>query len=154
MANEVKHDGTEPAPCCKEKGRDRSRPTSAICSLPSNLVPYPIHKRPQLLRPRRMPQLSQRLGLNLPDAFASYRERLADFLKRVLRAIFQSKAHLDDLLLARGQRTQHLRSLVFQVDVDYGFSWRNHRAVFDEVAQMRIFLFAYRRFKGDRLLRN
>src|SRR5713226_6860909 len=101
-----------------------------------------------------MPQLSQRLGLNLPDAFARYRKRLSDFLKRVFRTVFQPEAHLDDLLLARGQRTQHLRSLVFEVDVDHRFGWRNHCAVFDEVAQMRIFLFADRRFEGDRLLRN
>src|ERR1017187_1590386 len=101
-----------------------------------------------------MPQFSQRFGLDLSDAFASHRKRLADFLQRVLRAIFQPKAHLDNLLLARCQRAQHLRSLVFEVDVDHGLGRRNHPAVFDEVAQMRIFLFANRRFEGDRLLSN
>src|SRR5208337_5402898 len=101
------------------------------------LVPYPVHERPQLSRARWMPQLSQRLGLNLPDAFAGDRERLSDLLQRVLRTVFQPEAHLDDLLLARCQRTQHLRSLVFEVDVDHGFGWRNHRTVLDEVAQMR-----------------
>ena len=45
-----------------------------------------------------MPQLSQRLGLDLPDAFASNCERLAYFFERVLAAVFQPKAHLDDLL--------------------------------------------------------
>ena len=93
-----------------------------------------------------MPQLSQRLGFDLPDAFSGYCERLAYFFERVLAAVFQPKAHLDDLLLARCQRTQHLRGLVFEVDVDHGLGWRDYRAILDEVAQMRIFLFAYRRF--------
>src|SRR5208337_870995 len=118
------------------------------------LVPNPVHERPQLPRTRWMPQLSQRLGLNLPDAFARYRERLADFLQRVLRTIFQSESHLDDFFLAWCQRAQHLRSLVFEVDVDHSFGWRNYRTVLDEVAQMRIFFFANRCFEGDRLLCN
>src|SRR6202521_1302049 len=125
-----------------------------FCNLTCDLVPHPVHKRPQLPRPRWMPQLPQRLSLNLPDAFARHRKRLSDLFQRVLRAVFQPKAHLDDLLLARCQRAQHLRSLVFEVDVDHRLGRRNHRPVLDEVAQMRIFLFANRRFEGDRLLCN
>ncbi len=94
-----------------------------------------------------MPQLPQRLRLNLPDAFARHRKRLSNFLQRVLRAVFQPKAHLDDFFFARRQRAQHLRSLVLEVNVDYRFGRRNHRPVFDKVAQMRIFLFANRRFE-------
>src|SRR5208283_4709914 len=101
-----------------------------------------------------MAQLSQRFGFDLADAFASYCERLADFLQRVLRTVFEPEAHLDDLLLARRQRAQHLRSLVFEVDVDYRFGRRNYSAVFDEVAEVRIFFFANWRFEGDGLLRN
>src|SRR6059058_5173105 len=101
-----------------------------------------------------MPQFPQRFGFNLPDTLASHGERLPDFFQRVLAAVFQTKAHLDDPFLARRQRAQHLRSLVFQVDVDHSFSRRNHAAVFDEIAQVRIFLFANRRFERDRLLRN
>src|SRR5580698_4594044 len=127
-----------------------------FCNLTSvlYLVSNSVHKRPQLARARWMPQFPQRLGLNLPDAFASDRKRLADFFQRVLGAVFQPEAHLDDFFLARCQRAQHLRSLVFEVDVDHRFRRRNHRAVFDEVAQMRVFLFADWRFKGDRFLRN
>ena len=66
-----------------------------------------------------MAQLPQSLGLDLANAFPSYRERLADFFERVLGAVFQAEAHLDDLLLAWCQRAQHLRSLVFEVDVDH-----------------------------------
>src|SRR3954470_4744463 len=69
-------------------------------------------------------------------------------------AVLETKAHLDDLLFARGQGTQNLRSLVFQVDVDHGFGRRHYAAVFDEVSQVRIFLFSDRSFEGDGLLRD
>src|SRR5450631_347716 len=117
-------------------------------------VPNPVHKRAQLSRARWMPKFSERLGLDLPDAFASHRKRLANFFQRVLRTVFQAETHLDDLLFARCQRAQHLRSLVFEVDVDHRLGRRNYCAVFDEVAQVRIFLFANWRFEGDWLLRN
>src|SRR5712664_2455920 len=89
-----------------------------------------------------MTQLTQRFRLDLADTLASYSERLTNFLERMFAAIFQPETHLDDLLLARCERAQHLRSLVFQVDVDHSLSRRDHCTVFNEVAQMRIFLFA------------
>src|ERR1700690_1163159 len=120
----------------------------------SALVSYSIHKRPQLSRPRWMAQFAQRLGFDLADAFARYCERLAYFFQRVLAAVLEAEAHLDDFFFAWSQGAQHLRSLVFQVDVDHGLGGRDHGAVFDEVAQMRIFLFADWRFEGDRFLRD
>src|ERR1039458_1763135 len=101
-----------------------------------------------------MPQLAQRLGFDLADAFAGYGERLPDFFQSVLAAVFEAEAHLDDFFFARGQRAQDLSRLVLQVHVDHRLGRRNHAAVFDEVAQMRIFLFADRRFERDRLLRD
>src|SRR5579862_3254236 len=96
-----------------------------------------------------MPQFPQRLRFDLPDTFASDRERLADLFERVLGTVFQPKAHLDDLLFARRKRAQNLSCLVLEIDIDDSFSRRNYRTVFDEVAQMRIFLFTYGRFQGD-----
>jgi hypothetical protein len=40
--------------------------------------PDPIHKRQQLARPRWMPQLAQRFGFDLVDAFAGNCETLPD----------------------------------------------------------------------------
>jgi len=40
----------------------------------------------------------------------------------------------------------------FKLTVDHGFGRETTGAIFDEVAQMRIFLFADRRFERDRLL--
>src|SRR5260370_286478 len=99
-----------------------------------------------------MTQLAQGLGFDLPDAFARNRERLADFLERVLTAIIQAEAHLDDFFFAGCQRLQHGRRLFLQVQIDDRIGWRYHRLVFDEVAEMRIFLFADRGFERDRLL--
>src|SRR5579862_746932 len=118
------------------------------------LVSYSIHERAQLARSGRMTQLAQRFGFDLADTFAGDREALPDFFQRVLAAILEAEAHLDDFLFARGQRAQDLSCLVLQVHVDHRFRRRNHRAVFDEVSQMRIFLFANRRFERDRLLRD
>src|SRR5208283_1355648 len=101
-----------------------------------------------------MPQLAQRFGFDLADAFARDCERLPDLFQSVLTAVFETEAHLDDFFFARGQRAQDLSCLVFEVHVDHGFGRRNDGAVFDEVAEMRVFLFANRRFEGDRLLRD
>ena len=59
-----------------------------------------------------MAQFAQRLGFNLADAFAGDRELLADFFERVLAAVFQAEAHLDDFFFTRGERLQHLRGLL------------------------------------------
>jgi hypothetical protein len=47
-----------------------------------------------------VPQLAQGLGFDLADALAGEGEHLAHFLKRVLAAVFQPEAYLDDLFLA------------------------------------------------------
>src|SRR5271165_2200369 len=67
------------------------------------LVPHAIHERAQLPRTRWMTQFAQGLGFDLADAFARYRERLAYFFERVLAAVFQAEAHLDDFFLARSE---------------------------------------------------
>src|SRR5947208_7137170 len=113
-----------------------------------------LEERAQLPAPRRMAQLAERLGLDLSDALAGDREALADLFERVLAAVADAEPHLDDLLLARRQRFEHRFGLFLEIQVDDGFGRRDHLAILDEVAEMRIFLFADRRFEGDRLLRD
>ena len=72
-----------------------------------------------------MTQLAQRLGFNLPDALARDLEALAHFFERVLGAIFEAEAHLDDALFARRERAQHLRGVLLQVDADHGLRGRD-----------------------------
>src|ERR1700740_957215 len=50
---------------------------------------------------RRVPQLSQRLGFDLPDALPCDREHLAYFLERALASVVQAEPHADNPLLAR-----------------------------------------------------
>src|ERR1051326_2122949 len=118
------------------------------------LFPHAVHEGPELARARRMTQLAQCLGFDLAYALAGDGERLAYFFQRVLRTVFQPEAHLDDLLFARRERAQHLRGLLFQVDVDDRFGRRDDRAILDEVAEVRIFLFADWRLQRNWLLRD
>src|SRR5712692_2060222 len=113
-----------------------------------------FEKRAQFARPRRVPQLAQRLGLDLPDALARDREALADLLERMLAAVADAEPHLDDLLLARRERLEDRLGLFLQVQVDHGLGGRDDLPILDEIAQMRIFLFADRRLERDRLLRD
>src|SRR4051812_19671160 len=113
-----------------------------------------LEKGAQFARPRRMAQLAQRLRFDLANPFARDREALTDFLERVLAAVADAEPHLDRLLLARRQRLQDRLGLLLQVQVDHRFGRRDHLAILDEVAKMRIFLFADRRLERDRLLRD
>src|SRR3990172_12174193 len=72
---------------------------------------------PELAAAGGVAQLAQCFRFDLADALAGYREALADLFERALAAVFQAKAHLDDLLFARRQRLQHPRRLLLQVDV-------------------------------------
>src|SRR5580693_6436523 len=101
-----------------------------------------------------MAQLAQCFGFDLADAFAGYGEALADFFQSVFAAVFEAEAHFDYFFFARRQRAQDLSSLVLEVHVDHGFGRRDYGAVFNEVAEMRIFFFADRSFERDRFLRD
>src|SRR5436305_4525096 len=139
-------------PNCISKGMmAEARPTNAAARAGSERR---VEERTELLRARRMAQLAERFRLDLADAFAGHVERAADFFERVLGAVADAEAHLEDLLLARGERAQDFVRLLFQVRNDHVINRRDHAAIFDEIAEVRIFLFADRRFERDRLLRD
>src|SRR5258706_16346567 len=77
-----------------------------------------IEERPQLLRARRMAQLAKRFRFDLPDALAGDVERAADLFERVLGAVADTEAHLEDLLLARRERAQNFVRLFLEVGDD------------------------------------
>src|SRR5262247_2457203 len=72
------------------------------------IAPSRLEEAPELLRARRMAQLAERLGLDLPDALARDGEILADLLERVLAPVREAEAEAQDLFLARRQRVQDL----------------------------------------------
>src|SRR5262245_48467135 len=99
-----------------------------------------------------MAEFPERLRFDLADAFAGDCEMLADLFERVLAAVRpQSEAHLDDLLLARRQGLQNFLRNFTEVDVDDGLGRVLDGLVLDEIAEVRIFLFADRSLEGDRL---
>src|SRR5271154_1262697 len=101
-----------------------------------------------------MAQLAQRLGLDLSNAFAGDLEALPYLFQSVFGAVFEAEAHLDDALFSRSQSPKHLRGVLLQVDADDGVGRRDGLAVFDEVAEVRIFFLTDRRFERDGLLRD
>ena len=52
------------------------------------------------------------------------------------------------------QRLQHLRGLLAQIQIDHRFGRRDAALIHDEIAQMRFFFLADRRFQRNRLLRD
>src|SRR5688500_19340229 len=90
----------------------------------------------QLLAAARMPELAQRLGLDLADALARDVELLADFLERVVGRQVDAEAHAQHLRLARGQLAQHaVHGLAQRLD-GRGIERALGRGVLDEVAQV------------------
>src|SRR5580693_7057296 len=71
------------------------------------IVQRRIEERPQAMAAAGMAQLAQRLGFDLANALPRHREVLADLFERMLAAVLQTEAHLDDLLFARAERLQN-----------------------------------------------
>src|SRR5437867_11187230 len=97
-----------------------------------------LEERLQLLRPRRMTELPQRLRLDLPDPLPGHVERPADLFQRVFRPVAHAEPHLQDLLLAGGERLQNAARLILEVRDEDGVDRREDLPVLDEVAQMRV----------------
>ena len=70
----------------------------------------------QLAAAAGVTQLAEGLGFDLADALAGDLEGLADLFERVLGAVFEAEAHLDDALFARRQGAEDLRGVLLQVD--------------------------------------
>src|SRR5215472_520267 len=108
----------------------------------------------QPLAPRRMAELPERLGLDLPDALAGHFEVLTHLFQRVVRLLPDAEPHPEDLLLARGQRGEHFSGLLGQVHVDDRVRGRDQALVLDEVAEVGVLLLADWRLEADGLLRD
>ena len=87
-----------------------------------------------------MAQLTQGLGFDLTNALTGEGEALPNLVQRVLRTVFQTEAHPDDLLLTRGEGAQHVRGLLLQVHVDNGLGGGDRGTVLDQLAEVGIAL--------------
>src|SRR5262245_49967515 len=97
-----------------------------------------LQKRLELLGPRRVAELAQRLRLDLADPLAGDVERPADLFQGVLGAVADAEPHLQHLLLARRQRLEHPARLVLQVRDEDRVDRGEDLTVLDEIPQMRI----------------
>src|SRR5215469_17702139 len=113
-----------------------------------------LDERAQPLAPRRMAELPQRLGLDLPDALAGHLEVLTHLLERVVGLLADPEPHPEHLLLARRQGGQNLPGLLGQVHVDHRVRGRDQALVLDEVAQVGVLLLTDGGLEADGLLRD
>src|SRR5687767_2116498 len=98
-----------------------------------------IEEWSQFLGTARMPELAKGFRLDLADPLARHIERAAHFLERVLGTVADAEAHLQDLLLTRGERAQDLGGLFLEIRDDDVLGGGDHAAILDEIAEMRVF---------------
>ncbi len=84
----------------------------------------------------RMPQLAQRLVLDLADALASHVKGPTDLFEGVLGTITDAEAQFQNLFFARGQRFEDVFGVVLQGAHDHGFDGRDRVGVLDEVTEV------------------
>src|SRR5438132_8548057 len=111
-----------------------------------------LQEAPELLRTRRVPELAQRLGLDLPDPLAGDREVLPDFFQRVLATVGEAEPEPQHLLLARREGVEDLVRLLPEREADDRLDGRDDLLVLDEVAQVAVLLLADRCLQRNRFL--
>src|SRR5580658_5081808 len=99
-----------------------------------------------------MPQLPERLGLDLSNSLTCHRELQADFLKCVVAVRAEAKAHAQYALFARGQRGEYPRCGLAQIRLDRSIDWQDSVCVLDYVANGRVPLLTDWCFERERLL--
>eukprot|EP00976_Prorocentrum_cordatum_P093764 1189529-Prorocentrum_minimum.AAC.4 len=99
----------------------------------------------------RLPELAQRLGLDLPDALACDAEDVANLLQRAHAAVIQPVAQAQHVALARRQRVEHVLQVLLEEAPRGGVLGRNHPPVLDGVLQLALLVVcAQRRLQRQR----
>src|SRR5262252_9244237 len=89
-----------------------------------------------------MPELAQRLGLDLADGLARDRELVSDLFQRVVLVHADAEAHADYTLLARREQGERPCRGLAQVRLDDGVDRQDRVFVLDEIAEVGILLVA------------
>src|SRR5262245_27549546 len=101
-----------------------------------------------------MPELPERLRLDLADALAGDVELLPNLLEGPGTPVLEAEAELEHAPLAARQRVEHRLDLLLEELVRGCLRRRQGAAVLDEVAEVGVLLLADRRLERDRLLRD
>src|SRR6266851_3023529 len=101
-----------------------------------------------------MPQLAERLRLDLPDALSGDIEFAPDLFERAGASVLEPEPQLQDATLATGEALEHALDLLLEELVRRGVGRREGLVVGDEVPEVRVLFLADRRLERDRLLRD
>jgi hypothetical protein len=108
---------------------------------------FGIEETVQLANAGRVAHLAQCLGLDLPNAFASHLELLADLLERPAVAVDQAEPQREHPALALRERIQNVDDLFPQERVGRHVVRIFRRLVLDEIAEARVIAVAHRRLQ-------
>src|SRR5207253_3201613 len=92
----------------------------------------------ELLRPRWMAQLAERLGLDLPDALPRHPEPLPHLLQRPLVSVDQPEAQLQHTAFAGGEGVEDVLYLVVEQRQRRRVGGGDRLFVLDEVAEVGV----------------
>src|SRR6266851_6074607 len=101
-----------------------------------------------------MPQLAERLRLDLPDALSGDIEFAPDLFERAGASVLEPEPQLQDATLATGEALEHALDLLLEELVRRGVGRREGLVVGDEVPEVRVLFLADRRLERDGLLRD
>src|SRR5690554_5067150 len=110
-----------------------------------------VNKAAQVIGAGRVAQFAQGLGFDLTDTLPGYVELFADFFQGVVGVHFNTETHAQYFRFASGQAGQHGAGCLAQAFSRGGIHRRQGLDIFDEIAQMAVFIVANRGFHGDRL---
>src|SRR3989338_4907416 len=109
-------------------------------------------KFPNGERPRMVAHLLENFSLDLTDTFTRDAEFLPDLLKSMPNAIFESKAHLDDLALTRREKLEHgVHILLLELPIG-GIEGINGILIPNKVPELAILLRSHRSLERDDVL--
>src|SRR5438552_1032109 len=108
----------------------------------------------ELAAPRGVPQLAQRLRLDLTDALACDVELTAHLFERAGAPVLETETQLQHAPLPAGESLEDRLDLLLEELVRRGIARRQGLVVGDEVPEVRILFLADRRLERDRLLRD
>jgi hypothetical protein len=95
-----------------------------------------------------VPQLFERLDLNLTNTLTTQVETFADFLQGMDGFTADAESHTQDLFFAGGERAENTGDIMGQILIQDEVQGRSKGGIFDEVCELTITV-PHRRFQGD-----